>query len=305
MDSVLVTGTSGLIGYQVALQLHEAGADVLGLDTRPAPPDTPFRHAIGDVASLDTVLDRMEGRMRVVHTGAISGPMLMLENPYGMAQANIGGAMAVFEAARQMQVSRLVWASSIAVYGDQPTLNPVPETTPVNPQNFYAHTKVAGEALLHGYVARYGLDAVALRLSSVYGVRRQTACNLNAVIEAGLQKRPAAVPAAGSSFRQYIHVEDAAHAIILALSTQRVPGFVYNITGGSYESESNLARMIAEFVPGLTTQTGPPAWNEGHLGPLDIEAAARDLGYHPRVLLREGLIELVDHLSNVAVRARA
>ena len=300
MDRVLVTGTSGLVGYQVAERMQAAGADVLGIDRRAAPAAASFRHVVGDVASLDTMLQALAGRSLLVHAGAVSGPMLLLDDPHAIAQANLGGAMAVFEAARRQGVRRLVWASSIAVYGDQPTLAPVPEDAALNPQSFYAHTKAAGEALLHGYVTGYGLNAVALRISSVYGVRRQTACNLNAVIEAGLQRRPAAVPAAGSSFRQYIHVDDAARAVALALAAEAAPGFVYNVTGGSYESEFDLGTRLARLVPGLVTQAGPPAWNEGHLGPLLIDAAARDLGYRPAVALQDGLAELVRHLAAAA-----
>jgi UDP-glucose 4-epimerase len=296
MEPVLVTGTSGLVGYEAASQLHAAGIDVLGLDVRPAPLGTPFRCEVGDVADLATVTRLLRGRPNLVHAAAISGPMLLLDNPYGIAQANLGGAMAVFEAAYRAPVRRLVWLSSIAVYGDQPGLDPLPESARPNPQSFYGHTKVAGETLLHAYVVRYGLNAVALRLSSVFGVRRQTACALRALIEAGLQGRPARVAAAGSSFRQYLHVRDAANSVVLALAADALPGFVYNVTGGSYVTEAEIAGMIQALLPGLVVEPGPPAWNEGHLGPLVIDAAARDLGYRPRVSLADGLAELCAHL---------
>ena len=297
MEAVLVTGTSGLVGYQVALRLHEAGRDVLGLDVRPAPDGAPFPAMVGDVASLETVRKAMVGRRDVVHGGAISGPMLMLDDPFGIATINLGGAIAVFEAARQAEVRRLVWLSSIAVYGDQPTLDPLPEDAPLNPRSFYGHTKWAGEALLRGYIARYGLNAVALRLSSVYGIRRQTACALTAVIEAGLADRPTQVAAEGSSFRQYIHVEDAARAVILALAKDDLPSLVYNVTGGTCVAEADLARMIQRLIPELVLEYGPPAWNEGHVGPLVITAAANDLGFTPVVSLEDGLAELHQHLA--------
>jgi nucleoside-diphosphate-sugar epimerase len=297
MGPVLVTGTSGLVGYQVALRLHEAGTDVLGLDVRPVSDGAPFRHVVADAGSLDIIAGLMSGRPNVVHAAAVSGPMLLRDNPYAIAEANLGASMAVFEAARRHAVRRLVWLSSIAVYGDQATLDPVAESAAQNPRSFYGHTKVAGEALLHGYVAHCGLQAVALRLSSVFGPRRQTECGLRTVIEAGLHGRAAQVSAEGSSYRQYIHVDDAAQAILCALTAEQVPSFVYNITGGTYVTEADLARMIAEFVPGLSITNGPPAWNEGHLGPLVIAAAERDLGYRPQVPLREGVAELCRHVA--------
>lgn len=295
MDPVLVTGCSGLIGHRVAERLQEAGVDVLGVDLRPGA--GPFPSVVGDAADLPLMRRLMQGRPNVVHSGAVSGPMLMLDNPHGIAQANLGGAMAVFEACRQAGVRRLVWLSSIAVYGDQPTLDPIPETAAVNPQSFYGHTKAAGEILLHGYVAKYGLNAVALRLSSVFGLRRQTECRLRLVIEAGLDGRLATVAAEGTSFRQYLHVNDAADAVLLALSASATSQLFYNVTGGTYVTEAALAAMLQDLVPGLATVPGPPAWNEGHLGPLLLEAVRRDLGYVPRVSLRDGLMELAAGLS--------
>lgn len=295
MDPVLVTGSSGLVGYSVAERLHRAGVDVLGVDLRQTA--GPFPSVAGDAGNLPLMRSLLEGRPNVVHSGAVSGPMLMLDNPYGIAQANLGGAMGVFEACRQAGVRRMVWLSSIAVYGNQPTLDPIPEAAAINPQSFYGHTKAAGEILLRGYVARYGLPAVALRLSSVFGVRRQTACGLRAVIEAGLDGRSIAVAAEGSSFRQYIHVDDAARAVVMALEAQDPPQLIYNVTGGTYVTEAALARMLQDVVPGLAVTAGDPAWNEGHLGPLLIDAARRDLAFEPRVGLRDGLQELAAELS--------
>ena len=295
MDPVLVTGSSGLVGYRVAEMLHADGVDVLGTDLRPI--DAPFRTAAADASDLPAMLRLMEGRPNVVHAGAVSGPMLMLDNPHGIAQANLGGAMAVFEACRRTQVRRLVWTSSIAVYGDQPTLDPITEATPVNPQSFYGHTKAAGEILLHAYAVRYGLRAVALRMSSVYGVRRQTLCALRTVMEAGLDQRPVTVAAAGTSFRQYLHVDDAARSVLLALQAEAPAQLLYNVTGGSYVTEADLAAMMRTLVPPLDIQPGPAAWNEGHLGPLLIAAAARDLHYTPRVSLQQGLAELAAHVG--------
>ncbi len=71
--------------------------------------------------------------------------------------------------------------------------------------------------------------------------------------------------------------------------------FAYNITGGTYVTEADLARMIQEWVPEMVIEAGPPAWNEGHLGPLRLDAAERDFGYRPLVPLREGLAELCRH----------
>ena len=134
-------------------------------------------------------------------------------------------------------------------------------------------------------------------MSSVYGVRRQTACRLRSTIEAGLAGRPVTVAAEGTSFRQYLHVDDAAEAVLLALSASALPQLFYNVTGGTYATEAGLAAMLQGLVPRLVTVPGPQAWNEGHLGPLLIEAARRDFGYVPKLSLHDGLAELVAGVS--------
>jgi nucleoside-diphosphate-sugar epimerase len=134
----------------------------------------------------------------------------------------------------------------------------------------------------------------------VFGPRRQTACALRMTIEAALDGRSMQVAAEGTSFRQYLHVDDAAGAVVLALHTP-APAFAYNITGGTYVTEAALAAMIAEIVPGLRVTAGPPAWNEGHLGPLVIAPAERDLGYRPEVELRDGIAALARHIRSVRV----
>lgn len=55
--------------------------------------------------------------------------------------------------------------------------------------------------------------------------------------------------------------------------------------------------MLQDMVPGLATAPGPPAWNEGYLGPLLMDAVRRDLGYVPKVGLRDGLMGLVAGVS--------
>ncbi len=116
------------------------------------------------------------------------------------------------------------------------------------------------------------------------------------MIQAGLAERRAHVAAQGSSFRQYIHVEDAARAVMLALAREHLPRWVYNVTGGTYVSEAELAQRVQRLIPELALEYGPPAWNDSHLGPLVTSSAAADRGFQPMVSLDDGLAELYQHL---------
>ena len=250
MEHVLVTGSNGLVGFRVAECLAAQGVAVRGFDLHPAPVRAPFASRVGSLADRAAVTAALHGCDAVVHAGAVSGPMLLRDDPYAVAEANLGGALTVFEAACRAGVRRLVWTS-----------------------------------------------AIALRLSTVYGGRRRTQCTLRDIILAARAGRPAVVAAPGTSHRQFLHVEDAAAAVLLALAAPAGHRFACNITGGTWLPEAEIAGMIGEVLPGLVVAHGPEAWNEGHPGPLVLDAARRDLGYTPRVALGDGLAELAAYLT--------
>ncbi|MGE5201086.1 MAG: NAD-dependent epimerase/dehydratase family protein [Acidobacteriota bacterium] len=291
--SILVTGINGMIGNALLRRLVAEGRKAVGLD-RVVPSDggldCPIE--IGDLADphrLHWVLRRHEVD-RLVHCGGISGPMLLRDNPYQVLETNVHGTMHVFEAARIHELRRVVFMSSIAAYGSQPADRPVPETTPLLAADAYGASKVCGEAILRAYAERHGVDAVALRVSAVYGPRRTTDCLIREIIRNGLAGRPTILSYGAGWRRQYVNVEDVVTAIVLALDSKGLPQHAYNVTGGINPTLEEVAAAIAAQVPGARAEFG----RELHpfdrpVGQLDIGAARRDLGYAPEVSLAEGV----------------
>src|SRR5215469_10351497 len=212
---ILVTGAAGLIGNKVRQILDERGDRVIAVD-RQTGFDT-FGQVIqcdlGDVHRVHELT--RDGISGVIHCGAHSGPMLARDNPYSMVQVNIVGTANMLEVARVHKATRFIYCSSTSAYGPTPP-GPVPEDVTMRPSTVYGATKVAGEQLVCTYASQYKLNGTSLRLSWVYGPRRTTDCVIRTMITDAQAGRPTRVRFGRDFPRQYIHVEDAAAALVMA-----------------------------------------------------------------------------------------
>jgi UDP-glucose 4-epimerase len=216
--------------------------------------------------------------------------MLLSDNPAKVAEINITGLVDMLEVVRIHRLDRIVWFSTINVYGESDCSASVNEKAPRRPNTIYGASKLAGEGLLAAYAAEHGVDGVALRVSSTYGPLRTSACFIRMLIENARAGRPTRVPHAHQRTRQHIYVGDVAAATIAALDRPRLRQLAYNIGPGQALTTTEVVAEVAQSVPGTRIEIaidGLP-WNSFKLGPLDISAARRDLGWQPRVPLEEG-----------------
>jgi nucleoside-diphosphate-sugar epimerase len=297
---ILVTGASGLVGEAVARRLIGQGHAVVATDLQ-APTQSlgcPFHAA--DLREPDAVA-RMIGDhavRTVLHAGAISGGMVAPNDPYRVAMVNVTGTIHLAEACRLAGVERLVALSSIGVYGEQAGTAPVQEDAPKNAADVYSCSKIAMESVLHGFREAFGLPATVLRISSIYGPGRRTPCFVRGLLEAALDGRPAVVSDDLIHRRQFVYIDDVTDAVCLALQAPRLTYETYNVTGGLWLSEGEVAAVVRQAVPGSRVEVGPvpPLRLDGRMGPLDISRARADLGYAPKVSLPEGVSRFAAYL---------
>jgi UDP-glucuronate 4-epimerase len=194
--AVLVTGCKGFIGSALARRLAAEGRPVIGMDRAPPGEDTPFPSVQADLADIHRLYATLiEHRVdRLVHGGALSGPMLARDNPHLMFEINVRGTMNILEAARVTGVRRVVFLSSIMAYGEHPVEVPVTEDTPLRACDPYGSSKICSEAILRAYAAGHGLDGVSLRLAGVYGPGRTTDCLIRLILENVLAGRRTSLP---------------------------------------------------------------------------------------------------------------
>jgi nucleoside-diphosphate-sugar epimerase len=290
---ILVTGAAGLVGEAVARALIAAGHAVVATDL--AAPATPLAcpFVAADLREAGVVADMIAAHAvdRVVHAGAISGGMVAPKDPYLVTMVNVTGSIHLAEACRLAGVRRLIALSSIGVYGDQAGTDPVPEDAPLNASDVYSCSKIAMERILHGYRAKFGLPATVLRISSIYGPGRRTPCFVRGLLDAALEGRAVTVSDDTVHRRQFVHIDDAARAVCLALLAADLAYEVYNVTGGIWLTEGEVAAIVREAAPELRAEVGPipPLALDGRMGPLAIDRAQADLGYAPKVSLAEGV----------------
>jgi UDP-glucuronate 4-epimerase len=289
-DCVLVTGAAGLVGNAVRVMLENANRRVVAIDRMGG------RIQGRDVTECDvTDIHGLHGIARrnhvtgIVHCGAFSGPMVAADNPAQMVQVNIVGTANILELARIVGGTRVVFCSSTSAYGPTPR-GPVSEDVALKPSTVYGASKAASEHLVHAYAKQHSVDGVSLRLSWIYGPRRTTACTIRAMITDALGGRPTRLPFGRDFPRQYIHIDDAANALVTALDKRTLPRSTYTVTGGTWMTLGEIAGIVRKVMPlaDIEVADGPDPVDDRQER-FDISAAARDLGYSPRVSLEDGI----------------
>jgi nucleoside-diphosphate-sugar epimerase len=301
-EFVLVTGASGLLGHSLAERLATAGRAVVGMD-RNGPAEKPkFPFVPADLNDID-VLHRTLKEFAVTaiaHCGGVSGRVAAGDDPFALLEINVRGTSVITEAARRFGVTRLVFCSSAAAYG-RDVAPVITEEHPLHATTVYGASKTCGEAIIRSYAAQYGLDAVALRIFQVFGPRRTTECYIRLMIENALLGRRTKIAHAATSRRQYVYVDDVVDALLLALDRRKLPRLAYNVSGESSLTLSEVAGTVASLVPGVEVEFGQDtAGDQYRIQQVDLSVAKSELGYYPRISLREGIARYAEWLKRAA-----
>jgi UDP-glucose 4-epimerase len=302
--TVLVTGGAGFIGSHVVDALLAAGGfDVRVLDDFSTGKRENLAHCAGrihtiegDVRDQTTVAEALDGAWGVVHLAAIASVTLSLEDPGLVNDVNVGGTVAIANAAGLGGVGSLVFASSCAVYGDAREL-PIAESAPVTPLSPYAASKLAGEHYCRVLGQRHRMRAVCLRFFNVYGPRQDPRSEYSGVISrfatAALAGTSCTVYGDGLQSRDFVYVADVADACLRALTTSSPHA------GGPVNVGMGKRSTLLDVVASLRQSTGSAlpvqhdALREGDIrhSQADITRARQWLGYAPSHELEAGLVE--------------
>jgi nucleoside-diphosphate-sugar epimerase len=306
--SILVTGANGLLGFDLVRRLVGENRQVIAVDRSVSEVSaicpTSFELDIGDVHKLHELAARFNIDA-IAHCGGVSGPMLGRDNPAKMFDVNVGGTIDIAEVARQITARgencRLVFCSSLTVYGNHPT-DGITEEEPLGARQCYASSKIAGEAVVLSYAEEHKVDSIVLRIAGVYGPRRRTSCVLRLMITNALKREQTRLLYGKGFPRQWVHVDDVVNGIVLALDAQQPSTRVFNLSGGINPTIDEAAAIIRDLIPTADIKLEAGADPEDvTLGLLSIEAARRDLGYLPSVSLRDGISRLIKAIKDESV----
>jgi len=307
----LVTGGAGFIGSHIAQRLVESGHEVVVLDNffsgsraNLAAIADRVRLVEGDVRHLPTVEECAAGCQVIFHEAAIVSVPLSVERPQESHDVNIQGTLNVLLAARKARTRRVVYASSAAIYGEEPTL-PKVETMRPEPMSPYGVEKIAGEHYLATWSKLFEVETVALRYFNVFGPRQDPRSAYSGVISIFVDRilggRPITFFGDGSQCRDFVYVDNVVDANILAGTQGGVSGRVYNVACGKRTTLLELASLI-ERSAGRNVER---SFAEARAGDIkdsvaDVTLARTELGYAPVVDVEEGLKRLVGYVRGGA-----
>jgi UDP-glucose 4-epimerase len=293
---VLVTGGSGFIGSHVVDAALRAGHEVRIFDLVDSPYRSDVDVVLGDLGDVDALGEAANGCDAVLHFAAVSDVNKVVEDPLHAATVNVQGTANVLEAAKEESVQRVVYASTIWVYGGT-NVPLVDEDTPLaTPEHYYTETKRAGEDLCRAS----GIEHTILRLGIPYGPRARPATVLAAFVARAEAGSALTIAGDGRQSRRFVYVEDLAEGVVAALSPVAADR-TFNLVGGESVTIRELADSVRELVADVPIVHVPG--REGDLESVEVsgERAARELGWEPCTPFAEGARRYVEWKRAAAV----
>jgi UDP-glucose 4-epimerase len=302
MARALVTGGGGFIGSNLSRLLLDEGYEVVVLDNfasgyrsnLEALPDAQLME--GDVRDPEAVTEAARGADVVFHIAASVGNKRSIEHPIDDSEINVLGTLRVLEAARGAGVRKVVYSSSAGIFGELKHL-PIREDHPIDPDSPYGASKLAGEKLCLAYAKLYDFDAIALRYFNVYGPNQRYDAYGNCIpifAHRLLHGETITIFDDGEQTRDFVNVQDVAHANLLAARAAGVSG-AFNIASATQITINSLVELMRD-ASGLDTpvEHAPPRPGDVRHSLAAIDAARTALGYEPQVALEEGLAEYME-----------
>jgi len=311
---ILITGAGGQIGHDLIGALIAAGHEVVSTDLAPRPPS--HAHAGGEWQRLD-VTDApavqhlfTETRPELVfHLAAIlsaSGEA----NPRLAYDVNQTGTWNVLEAARRAKVGRLIFTSSIAVFGPPPSgplPDPCPDDVALHPSTMYGITKVSGELLCAYYRNRYGIDCRGVRFPGLISAAMPGGGSsdyaLFMYVDA-VRKGAYEAFARADTRIPLMYMPDGVRALLeLAFAARdRLTRTIYNIAAFSPRADE-IATSVQRAIPNARFTYAPDPVRQGILDSwpkaIDDRAAQRDWGWKPKFDLDGMTDDLVPRIQRM------
>ena len=296
---IVVTGSSGQIGTNLALRLQQDGHDVFGVDKRLNPWTDAFRYLLKDLTS--PLEDELPDCDLIVHLAAHAKVHQLVQEPH-RALENAVMTFNVLEHCRRRNVP-IVFSSSREVYGDVHRF-----TTEEGSADFaytestYSASKIAGEAFVYSYARCYGLRYLVFRFSNVYGRYDNDLARMVRVIPLFIHKlwrrEPITVFGGDEKTLDFTHVDDCVDGIVSgidALAAGRISNETINLAYGEGSTLVRCAHLIGDTLgvrPEITK--APPLIGEVTRYVADLAKAAELLGYQPSVPLEQGVPRTVE-----------
>ena len=324
---VLVTGTAGFIGNQLALRLLERGDEVIGLDNLNDYYDvslkidrlarikdhanyTDVRLDLADRAGIEALFKQHQPQ-KVVNLAAQAGVRYSIQNPHAYIDSNIVGFMNILEGCRYNQVEHLVYASSSSVYGANESMPFSVHDNVDHPLSLYAASKKANELMAHTYSSLYQLPTTGLRFFTVYGPWGRPDMAPFLFAKAILAGKSIDVFNYGNHRRDFTFIDDIVEGVIRTLdhtaqanpdwsglnpdpATSKAPWRIYNIGNQQPVELMRFIETLERFL-GKSVEKNLLPMQPGDVPDTyaNVEALISDVGYKPNTSIEQGVEQFV------------
>ncbi len=313
---VLVTGGAGFIGSHLADALLEGGFRVVVLDNESTgsraqvAPEAEFLH--GDVRDPGDLARAFAPGIDVVfHVAGQASIVRSYADPTADLEVNVGGTLNVLRLCLEHRVPRLLFASSMVVYGN-PRRVPTPESEATVPASYYGVTKLAAERYVHLTAGRTDLPAplavTSFRMFNVYGPRQRLDNPYQGVLAIflgrALRSEPIVIHSDGEQSRDFVFIRDVCRAWVESVDASATHGQVLNVGAGKATSVNQLCdEVLGAF--GRTRRTYPVTHAAAQQGDIrisqaDVARIGEVLGWRPATSLAEGLLATAEWAAAVS-----
>ena len=299
---IFITGGAGFIGIHLCKKLLELNHDVTVYDNFSNSLEENFISIIkqkvtlifGDILDNSKLTTSMKNHDVVIHLSAQISVPASIKNPKLTFDVNVNGTQNVLNACLQNDITKIIAASTAAVYQNTSTKIILDEVSPVEPQSPYGESKLEMENKIIDFASIHNIDATILRLFNVFGIGQSLEyAGVITKFKENIQNNcPLVILGDGAITRDFIHVDDVVDAIIL--STSHSKNSIYNIASGISTSISDLAKiMISISGKDIKILYHPSRSGDILFSSADISLAKETLKFMPKISLKSGLEEFM------------
>ena len=333
MDSILVTGAAGFIGFHLSRKLIKNGNKVIGVDNLNDYYDVSLKlkrinllkelsknnNQIFKFEELDIVdykplikIFEKEKFDYVINLAAQAGVRFSIENPQAYVQSNLVGFTNIIEACRHSEIRHLIYASTSSIYGANTDMPFKEEKEASNPLQFYAATKKANELMAHSYSNLYNLPTSGLRFFTVYGPWGRPDMALFLFTKNIIEGKPINVFNNGEHSRDFTYIDDISEGIDRIIKLPPKRNLKWDSKKANSSSSSSPYRVLNignnnpiklnDFIKEIEKNLSKKAIiNYLPLQPGDVPETYADTtllrkltGFVPKVSIHEGIKEFVN-----------
>ncbi|MCC7430056.1 GDP-mannose 4,6-dehydratase [bacterium] len=307
---LLITGTSGFIGFHLAKKLLDEGKEIVGYDVVNDYYDVSLKNArleilknypnfifykndLCDFPSLEKVFKNHK-ITKVCNLAAQAGVRYSLTNPFAYQKSNLEGFLNILELSKRNQVENFVYASSSSVYGSNKK-SPFSVFDRVdNPISLYAASKKANELMAHTYSHLFKMPTTGLRFFTVYGPWGRPDMALFIFAKAIMEGKPIDIFNYGKMKRDFTFVTDIVAGIEASIERNH-PCEVFNLGNNNPVELLYFVELIEKELGKTTTKNLLPI-QPGDVPETsaDIDYSTEKLGYYPKVSVEEGIKKFIE-----------